>query len=108
MLYSPKPLDTSGVVLDHQLVELLEVLARNTHEVWASQRLADGWRYGPHRNDGKKEHPGLVEYDDLTETEKDYDRVVALQVIKSILALGFRIEAPDHIALALNAGQTRA
>ena len=104
MLYSPKPLDTSGVTLDTQLIELLEVLARNTHEVWASQRLADGWRYGPHRNDGKKEHPGLVEYDALTEIEKDYDRVVALQVIKSILALGFRIEGPARIAVESSPG----
>jgi hypothetical protein len=60
--------------------------------VWASQRLADGWKYGPRRNDERKEHPGLVAYEELSEVEKDYDRVVAQQVLKAIVALGFHIQ----------------
>ena len=92
MSYQPAPIDTSHVELDVELAELLERLARNTHDVWGQQRMADGWRYGPSRNDERKEHPGLVPYEDLSESEKDYDRVVAEQVIKAILALGYRIE----------------
>lgn len=75
--------------------ELLEKLARNTHDVWANQRISDGWRYGPARNDALKEHPCLVLYEDLDEMEKDYDRVVVQQVIKAILAMGYHIEKPE-------------
>ena len=92
MSYYPEPLDTSSIELEEPLASLLESIARNTHEVWAMQRIDDGWTYGPHRNDERKEHPGLVPYEDLSESEKDYDRVVAQQVIKTILALGFHID----------------
>ena len=89
--YIPAPIDTSAIDLAEPLASLLEQIARNTHEVWAVQRIADGWRYGPRRDDERKEHPGLVPYEELSESEKDYDRVVAQQVIKTILALGFCI-----------------
>src|SRR2546423_776592 len=71
--YCPVPLDTSHVCLTEDIRELTELLAKNTHEVWARQRLAEGWRYGPCRDDGRKEHPSLVPYDQLCESEKEYD-----------------------------------
>jgi hypothetical protein len=94
--YKPAPIDTSHVELDSDMVELLEKLARNTHDVWANQRIADGWTYGPSRNDDRKEHPCLVLYEDLSEMERDYDRVVVQQVIKAIIAMGYHIEKPHH------------
>jgi hypothetical protein len=89
--YRPKPLPTTGVDVSSEILELTELLAKNTHEVWAQQRLADGWRYGARRDDGAKEHPCLVPYDNLPESEKEYDRKIALETIKTILVLGFRI-----------------
>ena len=47
MSYQPKPVDTSRVRLDPTLVELTEFLAQNTHEVWATGRLSEGWAHGP-------------------------------------------------------------
>jgi len=91
MSYIPKPLDTSGTVLPAGLEELTESLAKNVHEVWAAGRMAAGWKYGPVRDELKKEHPCLVPYEDLTEEEKDYDRATALSTIKYILANGYRI-----------------
>ena len=85
-------MDTSHVVLSDDLSDLTEMLARNTHEVWSSQRLAEGWRYGPERDDQKKEHPGLVPYEQLSESEREYDRNTALETLKVILALGYRID----------------
>lgn len=108
MSYSPAPIDTSQVQLDESLEDLLELIAKNTHEVWARQRIGDGWRYGPKRDDLRKEHPGLVAYEDLSETEKDYDRVVAQQVIKTILALGFHIEKPQVSERGAVNGKARA
>jgi hypothetical protein len=90
--YIPAPIDTSDIELDSDLVELLEVLSRNTHDVWARQRLSEGWTYGLQRDDDCKQHPCLVPYDELSEIEKGYDRIIARQVIQVILALGYRIE----------------
>jgi hypothetical protein len=62
--------------------------------VWARQRQKEGWKFGPARSDTAKEHPGLVPYEDLSESEKEYDRATALETIRTILALGYRIERP--------------
>ncbi len=88
MRYTPKPLDTSRVALQQEILELTELLARHNHDVWAQQRLAEGWTYGPRRDDGTMEHPCLVPYEELAEAEKEYDRNTALQVVKAVLALG--------------------
>jgi hypothetical protein len=77
-----------------ELLELLEKLSENIHETWSAKRLQEGWRYGPQRDDLKKEHPSLVPYKDLSESEKDYDRKTALTTIQTILGWGFRIEPP--------------
>lgn len=94
MDYVPKPLDTSDVSLTPDIEELTELLARNTHDIWARQRLADGWRYGPRRDDARKEHPGLVPYECLSDSEKEYDRKTALETIKAIIALGYTVVRP--------------
>jgi RyR domain-containing protein len=94
--YRPKPLDTSAVTLPASLRNLLEKLAENTHEVWAVQRISDGWTLGPNRDDDNKKHPGLVPYADLSEGEKEYDRKTASETLKAILLLGYAIEEPNE------------
>src|SRR5262249_18831703 len=91
MPYVPDPLDTSRVHLNEQLSELIDRLAKNNHEVWARQRIAAGWQYGPERNDQRKQHPSLVPYEELSEQEKAYDIVMATELVKAILALGFQV-----------------
>ena len=95
MTYKPKPLETSSIELPEEVLKLSEQLARNTHEIWARQRLRDGWRYGPERNDSRREHPCLVPYDDLPESEKQYDRNTALETLKAIMSLGYQLEPSD-------------
>ncbi len=90
--YEPAPVDTSGVTLPPGILALTERLARNAHDVWARQRLADGWRWGPRRNDDTREHPCLLSYDELPDSEREYDRQVALGTLRTILALGYRID----------------
>ena len=96
MDYKPRPIDTSGVKLSERLVELQEKLAENTHDQWALQRMAEGWVYGPERDDLKKEHPCLVPYDQLPDSEKVYDRQTALEAIKAIMAMGYHLADPDE------------
>ena len=89
--YYPRPIDTSAVVLPVELAELAEFLARNTHEVWAAERMEQGWQYGPERDDARKLHPCLVPYEELSESEKEFDRATAVQTLKVVQALGFSI-----------------
>ena len=89
--YVPKPMDTSDVRLPEELSELIEQMAKNVHEVWAQSRISQGWTYGPERNDALKHHPCLVAYEELPEVEKAYDRDTALETLKLITNLGFKI-----------------
>ena len=89
--YQPEPVDTERIALPEELLPLLEMLARNTHENWARSRMEQGWTYGEARDDVKKQHPCLVPYEQLNEAEKEYDRTTSAQTLKLILALGFKI-----------------
>ena len=89
--YSPKPIDTTGVVLAKELNDLAEEIAKNVHEVWSEGRMKEGWTYGEERDDAKKHHPCLVPYEDLTETEKEYDRNTSEETLKLIMKRGVKI-----------------
>ena len=89
--YVPAPVDTRAVEIPRELAELAEMLSKNTHEVWARTRLEQGWRRGETRDDARKLHPCLIPYEELSEDEKTFDRNTALETIRLILALGFRI-----------------
>ncbi len=89
--YIPQPVDTASVELPSELMPLTEQMARNVHEVWAQTRISQGWTYGPVRDDERKQHPCLVPYEDLPESEKVYDRNTAMETLRLILKLGFRV-----------------
>lgn len=93
--YNPAPLDVTSVELPPALHEVSELIARNVHEVWASERLREGWTYGSERNDSLKTHPCLVPYDELPEEEKNYDRNTAMNTIKVLKLLGFSIRKEE-------------
>ncbi len=71
--------------------ELVEALAAGVHEEWMRGRLQEGWVLGPRRDDRLKTHPCLVPYEELPESEKEYDRRTALKTLETICRLGFRI-----------------
>ena len=90
--YVPKPIDTSAIEVPEKLLQLTKSLAENAHDNWAALRIKEGWTWGPKRNDDAKEHPDLVPYDQLPESEQEYDRQAAIQTVKAIMALGYLIE----------------
>lgn len=95
--YKPQPVDTSEVSLPEELIKLTDKLAENTHEVWAAGRIKEGWTYGETRNDEKKTNPCLVPYDDLPDSEKEYDKNTSIETIKLILKLGYRILSVNEV-----------
>ena len=90
-MYVPKPVDTSDVVLSKEVVEMTEMIAKNTHENWAKNKLQDGWVYGEMLDNDKKTHPCLLEYEELSEEDKDYDRTTAMEAIKLLIKKGYKI-----------------
>lgn len=84
--------DHPADLLDRDVADVLETLARAVHDEWARGRIEEGWRYGPHHDDTLKQHPRLVPYEDLPEAEKNYDRATAAVTITTLIGLGFRVE----------------
>jgi len=89
--YTPQPVDTSKIILPEELAPLAEQMAKNVHEIWSQTRIAQGWTFGPERNDAEKKHPCLVPYEQLPEEEKVYDRNTSIETLKFILNAGFVI-----------------
>ena len=90
-MYDPKPIDTSDVELEGEILDLGELISKNTHDVWAVGRINDGWSYGEKRDDEKKLHPCLVPYEELSDAEKEYDRNTSMETLKLIIKLGYKI-----------------
>lgn len=93
--YTPNPFSTDHIELPNSLIQLTELLAKNTHDTWAEKRMKEGWECGVERDDKNKLHPDLIPYEQLSDEEKEYDRITAMQTLKAILALGYKIIEPE-------------
>lgn len=93
--YCPQPFQSDQIELPERLEDLIESLAEKVHDAWAAQRIEEGWSYGPERNDTRKENPCLVPYEELPDSEKEYDRLTAKQSIAAIVELGYTVTSPD-------------
>lgn len=93
--YNPKLIDLEHVDLPEGFEELREAIAENAHDIWALERQSEGWTYGPKRDDSKLETPDMVPYAQLPESEKQYDRLMAVDTLKLLIALGYKIEKKD-------------
>ena len=95
--YTPDPMNVDSIELSDELLQLTEKIAEQVHDIWAAGRVAEGWSYGEKRNDELKQTPCLVPYDELPESEKEYDRATALSTLKFVIASGYKIEkTSDH------------
>jgi class 3 adenylate cyclase len=76
--------------------EILEALAVRVHEAWVHQRQAEGWTWGRVHNGDRRQHPGLVAYGQLPESEKEASRRTARISIQGLLDSGFEILPPKR------------
>lgn len=90
--YNPKLIDLGHVQLPEGFDELREAIAENAHDMWAIERQSEGWTFGLKRDDSKLETPDMVPYAQLPESEKQYDRLMAEDTLKLLIALGYKIE----------------
>lgn len=89
--YTPNPINVSEVELDDSLIKLREAIAENAHDVWAAERIKEGWTYGDIRDESKMQTPCLVPYSSLPDAEKEYDRKMAINTLKLIKKMGYDI-----------------
>ena len=91
-VYHPKLINLAHIELPKGFDELREAIAENAHDIWALERQSEGWTFGPKRDDTKLETPDMVPYSQLPESEKQYDRKMAEDTLKLLIALGYKIE----------------
>jgi len=86
--YEPKVPDDDE--MDHAariMADVIGAIARVNHDQWAVERIKQGWRYGPDRDDHKKLHPDLIAYEHLLEDEKKLDVQGAKAIVAELLRL---------------------
>lgn len=90
--YVPQPMILPVNDFPEEISALIDEIARNVHEKWAAGRFGEGWSYGEKRNDHKREHPTLVPYDLLPESEKEYDRETVIATLSYLSYKGYEIK----------------
>ncbi|MDX1966647.1 MAG: NAD(P)-binding protein [Planctomycetaceae bacterium] len=65
----------------------LELMTEIEHNRWMSERLLDGWRWGPTKSNDRKERPQIIPWATLSEPEREKDRT-QIQVIFEVLNSG--------------------
>ncbi|XP_066532570.1 ryanodine receptor 3 [Hoplias malabaricus] len=89
--FIPMPVNTSQIVLPPHLENIRDKLAENIHELWGMNKIELGWTYGKVRDDNKRQHPCLVDFSKLPETEKNYNLQMSTETLKTLLALGCHV-----------------
>lgn len=77
--------------------EQIEVLARLEHERWMDERLSAGWTLDRRQKDSvpeKKLSPYLIDYEELPEKIKEYDRDTARELISLVQSVGLMVVRP--------------
>lgn len=87
--YNPQPIDVSGVSLNPELEELTDFIAENAHDVWAVDKFADGYSYAP--VDDRTHNHYLKPFSMLTDKDKEPDRRMAINTIKLLKRMGYRL-----------------
>ena len=88
--YRIKPLqegfDTFTLHLDD---DEIETMAKIEHIRWNWDKRLNGWIYGNVKDNRNKVHPGLIPYEDLSESEKEKDRELVRLIPALLQDIGY-------------------
>uniref|UniRef100_A0A3Q3MUI7 Ryanodine receptor 2b (cardiac) n=1 Tax=Mastacembelus armatus TaxID=205130 RepID=A0A3Q3MUI7_9TELE len=90
--YRPTPVDLSQIFLTTAHEEVVRLLAENDHNLWARERIKQGWTYGAQKDVKTKRSPYLVPYSLLDERSKRVGRESAREAVCMLLAYGYSLE----------------
>uniref|UniRef100_A0A8C5WZH8 Ryanodine receptor 1 n=1 Tax=Laticauda laticaudata TaxID=8630 RepID=A0A8C5WZH8_LATLA len=96
--YKPAPLDLNHIKLTPAQNTLVDKLAENGHNVWARDRVQQGWTYSVVQDIKNKRNPRLVPYHLLDERTKKTNRDSLREAVRTLLGYGYNIEPPDQEA----------
>uniref|UniRef100_A0A452IME6 Ryanodine receptor 1 n=1 Tax=Gopherus agassizii TaxID=38772 RepID=A0A452IME6_9SAUR len=94
--YKPAPLDLAHVKLTPAQNTLVDKLAENGHNVWARDRVSQGWTYSIVQDIKNKRNPRLVPYNLLDERTKKTNRNSLCEAVRTLIGYGYNIEPPDQ------------
>uniref|UniRef100_A0AAQ5XBZ1 Ryanodine receptor 2b (cardiac) n=1 Tax=Amphiprion ocellaris TaxID=80972 RepID=A0AAQ5XBZ1_AMPOC len=87
--YRPAPIDFSQVFLTAAHEEVVNLLAENEHNVWARERIKQGWTHGAQQDVKAKRSPYLVPYNLLDERTRRMGRESVREAVCTLLAYGY-------------------
>uniref|UniRef100_W5KV56 Ryanodine receptor 2b (cardiac) n=1 Tax=Astyanax mexicanus TaxID=7994 RepID=W5KV56_ASTMX len=94
--YRPAPVDQSGISLSAGQEALVEALTENEHNLWARERIRQGWSYATQLDVKGKRSPQLVPFSLLEERIKCCSREAARDALGTLLGLGYAVESTEH------------
>ncbi|XP_015234788.1 PREDICTED: ryanodine receptor 2 [Cyprinodon variegatus] len=94
--YKPAPLDLSHIKLTPTQEAMVDKLAENAHNVWARDRIRQGWTYGIQQDVKNRRNPRLVPYVLLDERTKKSNKDSLREAVRTLLGYGYNLEAPDQ------------
>uniref|UniRef100_A0AAZ1Y3U1 Ryanodine receptor 2 n=1 Tax=Oreochromis aureus TaxID=47969 RepID=A0AAZ1Y3U1_OREAU len=94
--YKPAPLDLSHIKLTSTQEAMVDKLAENAHNVWARDRIRQGWTYGIQQDVKNRRNPRLVPYTLLDERTKKSNKDSLREAVRTLLGYGYNLEAPDQ------------
>ncbi|XP_028285731.1 ryanodine receptor 2 [Parambassis ranga] len=94
--YKPAPLDLSHIKLTSTQEAMVDKLAENAHNVWARDRIRQGWTYGIQQDVRNRRNPRLVPYNLLDERTKKSNKDSLREAVRTLLGYGYNLEAPDQ------------
>uniref|UniRef100_A0A3Q3K423 Ryanodine receptor 2b (cardiac) n=1 Tax=Monopterus albus TaxID=43700 RepID=A0A3Q3K423_MONAL len=90
--YRPSPVDLSQIFLSTAHENVVNLLAENEHNVWARERIKQGWTYGTQQDVKAKRSPYLVPYSLLDERRRRVGRESVKDAVCILLAYGYSLE----------------
>ncbi|XP_072867963.1 ryanodine receptor 2 isoform X3 [Chlorocebus sabaeus] len=94
--YKPAPMDLSFIKLTPSQEAMVDKLAENAHNVWARDRIRQGWTYGIQQDVKNRRNPRLVPYTLLDDRTKKSNKDSLREAVRTLLGYGYNLEAPDQ------------
>ncbi|XP_061823096.1 ryanodine receptor 2 isoform X12 [Nerophis lumbriciformis] len=106
--YKPAPLDLGHIKLTSTQEAMVDKLAENAHNVWARDRIRQGWTYGIQQDVKNRRNPRLVPYSLLDGRTKKSNKDSLREAVRTLLGYGYNLEAPDQDHEQFDANNTSA
>ncbi|XP_075412509.1 ryanodine receptor 2 [Tenrec ecaudatus] len=94
--YKPAPMDLSFIKLTVSQEAMVDKLAENAHNVWARDRIRQGWTYGIQQDVKNRRNPRLVPYTLLDDRTKKSNKDSLREAVRTLLGYGYNLDAPDQ------------